>query len=58
LPVIGLTAYVSREERDKSLACGMNEQLVKPVMPDELVATIQRFMTKDQPAAPSDKVVC
>jgi signal transduction histidine kinase/ActR/RegA family two-component response regulator len=40
LPVIGLTAHVSEEERQKSLASGMDEQLVKPVMQEKLVATI------------------
>ena len=37
LPVIGLTAHVSVEEREQSLASGMNEQLVKPVLRDQLV---------------------
>jgi len=37
-----LTAHVSDEERKKSLASGMNDQLVKPVMPDDLVEAILR----------------
>ena len=44
LPVIGLTAHVSEEERQKSLASGMDDQLVKPVMQDKLVATILRHL--------------
>jgi CheY-like chemotaxis protein/nitrogen-specific signal transduction histidine kinase len=44
LPVIGLTAHVSEEERQKSLASGMADQLVKPVMQDKLVATILRHL--------------
>ena len=44
LPVIGLTAHVSEEERQKSLASGMDDQLVKPVMQDKLVATVLRHL--------------
>ena len=58
LPIIGLTAHVSAEEHARSLASGMNDQLVKPVMPDDLVATILRCMTKDRPAASGERIVC
>ncbi len=44
LPVIGLTAHVSPAERTRSLASGMNEQLVKPVMRDRLVDTVLRCL--------------
>ena len=42
IPIIGLTAHVSEEEREASLACGMNDQLVKPVMQEDLIAAILR----------------
>lgn len=54
LPIIGLTAHVSEEERKESLACGMNDQLVKPVMQDELVATILRHVIKGEPGLPEE----
>ncbi len=36
-PVIGISAFDAAEQRELALASGMTEQLVKPVMPDELV---------------------
>jgi signal transduction histidine kinase/ActR/RegA family two-component response regulator len=51
LPVIGLTAHILAEERDRCLAAGMVERLVKPVDLDLLVATLLRHV-----ARPADSV--
>ena len=40
LPIVGVTAHVSAAERERSLRSGMNEQLVKPVMQEQLVSVI------------------
>lgn len=43
LPVIGLTAHVAPEERARSLAAGMDDQLVKPIMQETLVRCLLPF---------------
>ena len=55
LPIIGLTAHASDSEREKSLASGMNDQLVKPVMPEDLVAAILRCMASGLPTVSAGK---
>ena len=54
-PIIGLTAHASDSEREKSFASGMNDQLVKPVMPEELVAAILRCKAVSLSTASAEK---
>jgi signal transduction histidine kinase/DNA-binding NarL/FixJ family response regulator len=44
LPIIGLTAYVMREERERCLKVGMADHVSKPVKYDELIAAIHRHV--------------
>jgi signal transduction histidine kinase/CheY-like chemotaxis protein len=48
--IIGVTAHVAAEERALSLAAGMDEQLVKPVMRDDLVALLNRLVPAPESA--------
>ena len=57
LPIIGLTAHVSEEERERSLQSGMDDQLVKPVLPETLVAAIQRVRPEGRDCSPEASVV-
>jgi CheY-like chemotaxis protein len=52
LPVIGLTAHALADERDRCLAAGMVERVVKPVDLDQLVAALLRHI-----ARPADSVL-
>jgi two-component system, sensor histidine kinase len=49
-PLVALTANALQGDREKSLACGMNEHLAKPFRDDELAAVLSRFL---QPTGPS-----
>jgi len=51
LPIIGVTAHASAEERRKSLASGMDEQLIKPILRDDLVRTLRRCLDSESIAA-------
>ena len=48
LPIIAMTAYADREERDRCVQSGMNDHVPKPVMPDRLYACLVRWL---QPSA-------
>ncbi len=44
LPIIAMTAHAMTEDREESRAAGMNEHLVKPIVPAELYATLARWL--------------
>jgi signal transduction histidine kinase/DNA-binding response OmpR family regulator len=48
LPLVGLTAYAMRHDRQKCLDAGMNDYLSKPCSCEQLDATLQRWLgTRD-----------
>jgi two-component system sensor histidine kinase/response regulator len=54
IPIIALTAYTGRVERERCLAVGMNECLSKPLHPAEMAAALRRCggLTAVSAAAP------
>jgi CheY-like chemotaxis protein len=52
-PVIALTAYAMRGERQRFLAAGFDGYVAKPVIVEELVAEMERVMAAAD-AAPAD----
>jgi CheY-like chemotaxis protein len=48
LPIIAMTAHAMAGDEQKSLAAGMNDHVTKPIDPDQLFATLQRWI---KPAA-------
>jgi CheY-like chemotaxis protein len=58
LPIIAMTAHAMAGDEDKSLQAGMNGHVTKPIDPDQLFATLQKWiqpsekrMTAQKPAA-------
>ena len=51
LPILGQTAHVLAEEREKSLAAGMRDQIGKPIDAEELVAKVLRHSRRSPAAA-------
>lgn len=46
IPIIGVSAYVFRDDVKKALDSGMNEYLFKPVNKDELIEKIEKVVIK------------
>jgi two-component system sensor histidine kinase/response regulator len=56
LPIIAMTAHAMAGDEDKSLKAGMNGHVTKPIDPDQLFATLQKWIEpgarrlRDRPA--------
>jgi len=44
VPVIVVTAYTSKEIKEKSFLAGCNEFLIKPVLPDPLLEILHTYL--------------
>ncbi|MHC1789923.1 ATP-binding protein [Solidesulfovibrio sp.] len=53
VPIVAMTAYAMRGDKEKFLAAGMNGYISKPVSPAALQAAVERIMTPP-PARPPD----
>jgi PAS domain S-box-containing protein len=53
LPIIAMTAHAMAGDEDKSLQAGMNGHVTKPIDPDQLFATLQKWI---QPGKKRDRV--
>jgi len=51
LPIIAMTANVLASDREQCLAAGMNDHITKPLDPNQMVATLGKWITPAQPKA-------
>ena len=55
LPVLAVTAYAMRGDREKTLAAGFDEYLSKPISPSALDAELERLWKKRKVECPTPK---
>jgi len=58
IPIIAMTAYAMQGDRDKCLACGMNDYLSKPVIPEVLAGILQNWLPNDLKNNKKIEAVC
>ena len=46
LPIVAMTAHATSEDREKSLAVGMNDHITKPIDPEELMSMLVKWGKK------------
>jgi len=46
IPIIGITAYISPEDKEKGIQAGMKQVLNKPIKKDELKVTIEKYLNE------------
>jgi len=65
IPILAMTANALQGDRDRCLQAGMNDYLAKPFRPEDLAATLQRWLplsaplplpSQDQPISPPSNV--
>ena len=55
IPIIGISATIIKEEKDKALNFGMNDFITKPFKLNMLESTISRFLNKNNELYQTDK---
>jgi PAS domain S-box-containing protein len=50
IPIIAVTAYATKDDRDRCFAVGMNDFIAKPVKAPELVAAIEKWLARGEKA--------
>ena len=57
LPIIAMTAHAMAGDEDKSLQSGMNGHITKPIDPDQMFATLQKWIQPSEKRAITQKPV-
>ncbi len=58
VPIIAMTAHAMAGDEDKSLQAGMNGHVTKPIDPDQLFATLQKWIQPSEKRATDSDTCC
>lgn len=54
IPVIMVTAYYTRESKEDALLAGCNEYILKPIVPEKVLALLEKYLLHREYAHLSD----
>jgi two-component system cell cycle response regulator DivK len=57
IPVIALTSYAMKGDREKTLEAGCDGYIAKPIDIQEVLKTIEHFLTAQEKVYPPDKLI-
>ena len=57
VPIIAMTAHAMAGDEDKSLQAGMNGHVTKPIDPDQLFATLEKWIKPGEKRVTAEKLV-
>ena len=47
-PAIMITAYYTRESKDESILAGINEYILKPIIPEKVLSILEKYLTRKE----------
>ena len=48
VPVIMITAYYTRESKEESILAGINEYILKPIIPEKVLSILEKYLLRSE----------
>ena len=48
VPVIMITAYYTRESKEESILAGIDEYILKPIIPEKVLGLLEKYLTRKE----------
>ncbi|MGM0665888.1 MAG: response regulator [Bacteroidota bacterium] len=48
VPIVMITAYYTRESKEESILAGINEYILKPIIPEKVLSILEKYLTSKE----------